>query len=80
MKNVFGEFLRTKREKMDISQKEISDLLGWGTPQFISNCERGKAMLPMQYAKKVAKRLNINPKDMEKMYLDQFKAKLKKYL
>jgi transcriptional regulator with XRE-family HTH domain len=42
----FGEYLKDKREKARLSQTEVSDSLGYTSPQFISNWERGLSKPP----------------------------------
>jgi len=36
------------REKVGLTQREVSDSLGYSTPQFISNVERGRCRFPVQ--------------------------------
>lgn len=57
--NEFGQFLKSAREKAGVSQKEISTALGYNTPQFVSNWERGVAMPPISALKKIAKLINV---------------------
>lgn len=35
------------RERVGLTQKEVSDALGYTTPQFISNVERGRCRFPV---------------------------------
>jgi transcriptional regulator with XRE-family HTH domain len=37
-----SEQWREFRERVGLTQKEVSDALGYTTPQFISNVERGR--------------------------------------
>jgi transcriptional regulator with XRE-family HTH domain len=39
---------RLLREKAGLTQKEVSDALGYTTPQFISNVERGRCRFPVE--------------------------------
>lgn len=50
----FAHYLKTKREKAGLSQKQVADRLGYTTPQFVSNWERGISVPPMQTVKKIA--------------------------
>ena len=45
MKDV-GKALRKMREAAGQTQKDVADLLGLGTGQFVSNFERGKSLPP----------------------------------
>jgi transcriptional regulator with XRE-family HTH domain len=44
---LLGAFLKAKREKANLTQKDIADRLGYSTPQFISSWERGEREPPM---------------------------------
>lgn len=39
---------RQYREKAGLTQREVSDALGYTTPQFISNVERGRCRFPVE--------------------------------
>lgn len=49
-----GELLKRARKERGLSQHEITFMLGWSSPQFLSNIERGKCSLPPQYFRRVA--------------------------
>lgn len=53
-KNMLSEYLRKKRVSANISQREVSKHLGYSTPQFISNWERGVSYPPVFAIKKIA--------------------------
>ncbi len=42
-----GEFLREARQKAGLKQREVSEALGYSSPQFISNFEAGIAVPPL---------------------------------
>lgn len=63
--------LKTIREKAGYTQADLAYHLGFITPQFISNVERGTAMLPLKHWRKAAIFLGVTPE----VFLD---AKLKK--
>jgi transcriptional regulator with XRE-family HTH domain len=50
MKNtrINGNQWKTLRERAGLTQREVSDTLGYSTPQFISNVERGRCRFPVQ--------------------------------
>lgn len=60
-----GTYLQELREKAGLSQKTIADKLGYTTPQFISNWERGISTPPPNAIRKLAKLINI---DSEKLF------------
>ena len=43
-----GEYLRNKREQLGLTQSEVAHNLGYGSPQFISNIERGISNVPVK--------------------------------
>lgn len=49
-----GQFLKQKRQEAGLSQLEVSSHLGYSTPQFISNIERGLSHLPLYQIPKLA--------------------------
>lgn len=81
----FGEFLRTRRDSAGLSQVELANKLGY-TSQFISNCERGKAVLPGKSWKALIQILDISENELleilhreqEAVWLAQIRAGSKK--
>lgn len=63
--NVLASFLRTHREQSGISQAEVAKKLGYSTPQFISNWERGLSAPPFNALKKLA---NIYKVDADELF------------
>ena len=60
----FGKFLKDKRENMGLSQAAIAEKMGYTTPQFVSNWERGLAMPPMKTLKKLAEMYKIPQQEL----------------
>ncbi len=54
-----ASLLKKHRERKGLTQREVSEVLGFETPQFISNLERGTAILPPKHVRKVSKLLDI---------------------
>lgn len=46
-----GKHLKELREKSKMTQREVSDALGYSSAQFISNFERGIALPPLKKMK-----------------------------
>lgn len=44
----FGTFLKNKRVHASLTQRDVADHMGYTTPQFISNWERGLIAPPLQ--------------------------------
>lgn len=60
----FGKFLKEKREQMGFSQAAIAEKMGYTTPQFVSNWERGLAMPPIKTLKKLADLYKVPQNEM----------------
>lgn len=43
-----GKLFKSHREKLSITQRQASDKLGYSSPQFVSNFERGLCALPLK--------------------------------
>lgn len=59
-----AKFLKEKREHSGLSQKQVSEKLGYSTPQFVSNWERGLAAPPPRALKKLADLYRISVDDI----------------
>lgn len=72
-------WLKTKREAAHLSQSDVSDKLGYATPQFISNWERGVSVPPRAALPKIAKLYRVDLEVLEEAVyqasLLMFKAK-----
>lgn len=62
-KNILSKLLQQKRLSANLSQKDVAEKLGYNTPQFISNWERGLSQPPINILKKLA--------DLYKMSADE---------
>lgn len=70
----FGIYLKGKRQSKMLSQKDLSVRLGYSSAQFISNIERGLAMVPKHQIQKIAKILGH---EIEKIYVDVIMSEMK---
>lgn len=66
-----ADFLKDKRIESGFSQKNISDKLGYSTPQFISNWERGLSQPPISSLKKIADVYKTSADELFEIYLEQ---------
>ena len=55
-----AEKLKAYREAQGLSQKEVGIVLNYGSPQFISNWERGVATPPIKSLKKLCRLYQVN--------------------
>jgi len=74
-KQDLATLLKTARIRSGYSQKEISIILGYKTPQFISNWERGLSTPPGKILYKLGEMYKISP---EKLYEAILEVTLKK--
>lgn len=55
-----ANFLKEKRIRAGLSQKEVAEKLGYSTAQFVSNWERGLSAPPVETLKLIAEMYNID--------------------
>lgn len=67
--DLLGEFLQQKRIAAGFSQLDISTKLGYSTPQFVSNWERGLSAPPITVLKKIAQIYNVSADDLFEIVL-----------
>lgn len=56
-----GDVLKEGREAAELTQKDVSDGLGFTTPQFVSNAERGLCKFPAKHYKELSKLIGKKP-------------------
>lgn len=67
---ILGEFLKRKREKAGLTQKQVAVDLGYSTPQFISSWERGEREPPMNVIWRLASIYKISAEKIFDVMLD----------
>lgn len=67
--NEFGHFLRQARIKAGLSQGKVAKHLGYTTPQFVSNWERGLCSPPISTLKRLSKIYGIEIHNFYDIYL-----------
>lgn len=73
-----GSQWKNLREKAGLTQREVSDTLGYSTPQFISNVERGRCRFPVQKLPKIKKLYRLSTEQVLDLFLTEEKAGLLK--
>lgn len=78
MKNKYTSAPQWKnlREKARLTQREVSDALGYSTPQFISNVERGRCRFPIQKLNKIQKLYRLSAEQVVNLILTEEKQEL----
>lgn len=73
-------YLKKKRVAAGLSQAEVSEKLGYSSPQFVSNWERGLAKPPLFAMSKLMKLYSANAEEVLDQYISATEQKLKKAL
>lgn len=63
-KNMLADFLKQKRVAAGLSQRDVADKLGYSTPQFISNWERGVSHPPINALKRLGELYKVSAEDL----------------
>jgi transcriptional regulator with XRE-family HTH domain len=77
---VLGEFLQTKRTKSGLSQGDVASKLGYSSPQFISNFERGLCAPPLNKLKQLVQLYDLNGEEVVRLMLKEQERHLRKTL
>ncbi|MEI6093288.1 MAG: helix-turn-helix transcriptional regulator [bacterium] len=73
-----GDFIKRRRSALKLTQKQLSDRLGFNTYQFISNLERGVAEIPPSRVKDFAEALQIDNNEFANLVSESLKRKILK--
>lgn len=66
-----AQYLQENRTKAGLTQKDISKKLGYTSPQFISNWERGVSQPPLNVLHKLIKFYDLNRDELFDVLLNQ---------
>jgi transcriptional regulator with XRE-family HTH domain len=72
-----GSFLRDMRESSDWTQLEVSRKLGYTSPQFISNIERGISVVPLKTLSRMIQLYKADPEQVVNLILESQRRFLK---
>lgn len=75
-----GHFLREKRELKGLTQAQVAQRLGYGSPQFISNIERGISRVPIKSLRQFIEVYDLRPDDVIDLLLEEKRLQLIKQL
>lgn len=70
-KITLADFLKQKRIAAGLSQADVADKLGYSTPQFISNWERGVSRPPISVLKKLGELFKASSEDLFEVVLNE---------
>jgi transcriptional regulator with XRE-family HTH domain len=75
-----GVYLREKREQKGLTQAQVALQLGYGSPQFISNIERGVSRVPVKSLRYFIQLYGLGINEVIELILDEKRDQLKKVL
>lgn len=64
MTMTLGQVLKDARMQVGLTQREVSEHLGYSTPQFVSNWERDVSKPPIKAIRKLAKLYKVDAEAM----------------
>ncbi|MCB9085751.1 MAG: helix-turn-helix transcriptional regulator [Bdellovibrionaceae bacterium] len=79
-KKHIGEFFKSKRIQKGLTQSQVAELLGYSSPQIVSNWERLLCDPPIEKLSSLAKILGIPKKELIKMMTGSYQEDLKQIL
>jgi len=68
--DMLADFLKAKRVAAGLSQRDVADKLGYSTPQFVSNWERGVSHPPINALKKLGELYKVSSDDLFEVALN----------
>lgn len=71
-KNI-GKFLKYQREKAGLSQRQVAEKLGYTTPQFVSNWERGIISPPLTTMATLVKMYSMSSKELLELLVSEYR-------
>tara|TARA_B100001094_G_C17582634_1_gene508150 strand:- start:85 stop:414 length:330 start_codon:yes stop_codon:yes gene_type:complete len=67
----FGRYLREKRREAGFSQQRVAQALGYSSPQFISNLERGTCPIPLNRVRQFIDLYKIDQQEFVGRFLQE---------
>jgi transcriptional regulator with XRE-family HTH domain len=75
-----GNYLKNARTKKNLSQWDVAKKLGYSSPQFISNLERGISSPPLKVLRTLVDLYSLSPKEVVEVIADEQEKILKQHL
>jgi transcriptional regulator with XRE-family HTH domain len=72
-----AQFLKEKRMKIGLTQSDVARKLGYSSPQFVSNWERGLASPPVFILRDLTKIYKVSNDEMFKLMMAEVEADLR---
>lgn len=77
---VLGDYLQARRVKAGLSQGDVAAKLGYSSPQFVSNFERGLCAPPLNKMKTIVQLYDLNSEEVLKLMMKEHEKQLRKNL
>lgn len=74
--NELTRYLKFMRLKSSLTQTQIAKELGYSSPQFVSNWERGLTLPPLKTVRRLIKILSLDADKVSQLYLKQSRKEL----
>jgi len=78
--SIVGRYLREQRVKSSLTQSQVAESLGYTSPQFISNIERGLCSAPAKHLRGFLKLYRIEMDELISVILKQEEQNLRQTL
>ena len=75
-----GNFLKDGRESAQMTQADVSQKLGYTSPQFISNIERGISVVPLKTLSRMVTVYKVSAEAVVKIILESQRKLLREKL
>jgi transcriptional regulator with XRE-family HTH domain len=75
-----GKFLKDAREKAALTQNQVANKLGYSSPQFVSNIERGISVAPLKTISRMVSIYKVSADPVIRIILDSQSELLRKKL
>ena len=78
-RKVIGKYLETGRKKAGITQSELANILGYTSPQIVSNWERAICLPPMAKLRQILELTKLDKEEYLKLMLFESEQSLNRY-
>lgn len=78
--NELSKYLKRMRIESGLTQAEVASELGYTSPQFISNWERGLVLPPISALRKLMGLIHLEREHLIRLYIAQSRLRLEKVL
>lgn len=80
VKENLGTFIKERRLRKGISQAELAERLGYASPQFVSDWERGVSSPPIKKLPEISKELGVSMNTLFDLLVELATTQLKESL